>query len=201
MPVFLLHLGHWVSQVFTAFGLRNDFHFQKMYFHSGEMFIGITSDFFELSFVSWIINTCFKKKDSKKQDIKLPPCVELTLKWIDPKEGGGIVEKLVNYLWLRWQLKWSIKSVKLFLKSQWLFYRNGRANSTIHKEFQGDPNSQMVFKWERKDPKNWNRCSNKNCTGMFKAALFIITKQCNGEGDGTPLQYSCLENPTDGGAW
>jgi len=24
---------------------------------------------------------------------------------------------------------------------------------------------------------------------------------CNGEGDGTPLQYSCLENPMDGGAW
>ena len=22
-----------------------------------------------------------------------------------------------------------------------------------------------------------------------------------GEGNGTPLQYSCLENPTDGGAW
>ena len=21
------------------------------------------------------------------------------------------------------------------------------------------------------------------------------------EGNGTPLQYSCLENPTDGGAW
>ena len=24
---------------------------------------------------------------------------------------------------------------------------------------------------------------------------------CLGEGNGTPLQYSCLENPTDGGAW
>ena len=23
----------------------------------------------------------------------------------------------------------------------------------------------------------------------------------NGEGDGTPLQYSCLESPMDGGAW
>ena len=23
----------------------------------------------------------------------------------------------------------------------------------------------------------------------------------NGEGNGTPLQYSCLENPRDGGAW
>ena len=26
-------------------------------------------------------------------------------------------------------------------------------------------------------------------------------KQGWGEGDGTPLQYSCLENPMDGGAW
>ena len=23
----------------------------------------------------------------------------------------------------------------------------------------------------------------------------------SGEGNGTPLQYSCLENPIDGGAW
>ena len=27
--------------------------------------------------------------------------------------------------------------------------------------------------------------------------LFI----CLGEGNGTPLQYSCLANPMDGGAW
>ena len=27
------------------------------------------------------------------------------------------------------------------------------------------------------------------------------TKGTFGEGDGTPLQYSCLENPMDGGAW
>ena len=27
--------------------------------------------------------------------------------------------------------------------------------------------------------------------------IYIIT----GEGNGTPLQYSCLENPMDGGAW
>ena len=24
---------------------------------------------------------------------------------------------------------------------------------------------------------------------------------CSGEGNGTPLQYSCLENPMDRGAW
>ena len=30
------------------------------------------------------------------------------------------------------------------------------------------------------------------CTGLV---------QICGEGNGTPLQYSCLENPMDGGAW
>ena len=30
---------------------------------------------------------------------------------------------------------------------------------------------------------------------------FLISHIHNGEGNGTPLQYSCLENPMDGGAW
>ena len=29
----------------------------------------------------------------------------------------------------------------------------------------------------------------------------ILPSMEYGEGDGTPLQYSCLENPMDGGAW
>ena len=29
----------------------------------------------------------------------------------------------------------------------------------------------------------------------------VIIANNNGEGNGTPLQYSCLENPMDGGAW
>ena len=31
--------------------------------------------------------------------------------------------------------------------------------------------------------------------------LFMRVNWINGEGNGTPLQYSCLENPMDGGAW
>ena len=30
---------------------------------------------------------------------------------------------------------------------------------------------------------------------------FDFSLSCIGEGNGTPLQYSCLENPRDGGAW
>ena len=31
--------------------------------------------------------------------------------------------------------------------------------------------------------------------------FFVHVFKLNGEGNGNPLQYSCLENPTDGGAW
>ena len=36
---------------------------------------------------------------------------------------------------------------------------------------------------------------------MQKEKVLKVTRQENGEGNGTPLQYSCLENPMDGGAW
>ena len=29
----------------------------------------------------------------------------------------------------------------------------------------------------------------------------VLVIKIKGEGNGTPLQYSCLENPMDGGAW
>ena len=39
-----------------------------------------------------------------------------------------------------------------------------------------------------------------NRTGKTRD-LFKKTRDTNGEGNGTPLQYTCLENPMDGGAW
>ena len=32
-------------------------------------------------------------------------------------------------------------------------------------------------------------------------ANFYEIRELSGEGNGTPLQYCCLENPMDGGAW
>ena len=37
-------------------------------------------------------------------------------------------------------------------------------------------------------------------TKNTKLILILLTGE-NGEGNGTPFQYSCLENPMDGGAW
>ena len=33
------------------------------------------------------------------------------------------------------------------------------------------------------------------------SSLFCLLQLLVGEGNGTPLQYSCLENPMGGGAW
>ena len=38
----------------------------------------------------------------------------------------------------------------------------------------------------------------KRKTNIIYECIFMVS---SGEGDGTPLQYSCLENPMDGGAW
>ena len=35
----------------------------------------------------------------------------------------------------------------------------------------------------------------------FCAMEFYVSSIYSREGNGTPLQYSCLENPMDGGAW
>ena len=40
--------------------------------------------------------------------------------------------------------------------------------------------------------KSWTRLSDSTFTFLFS---------CTGEGNGNPLQYSCLENPRDDGAW
>ena len=38
-------------------------------------------------------------------------------------------------------------------------------------------------------------------SGRSPAERRILTPVFFGEGNGTPLQYSCLENPMDGGTW
>ena len=46
------------------------------------------------------------------------------------------------------------------------------------------------------------RTSELKDSGFTRHILWLCPPQgYHGEGNGTPLQYSCLENPMDGGAW
>ena len=40
-----------------------------------------------------------------------------------------------------------------------------------------------------------------SCLNIFSRKLFEGSVYESGEGNGTPLQYPCLENPMDRGAW
>ena len=44
-------------------------------------------------------------------------------------------------------------------------------------------------------------CSPWGCEESDTTERLHVSLSCIGEGDGTPLQYSCLENPREGGAW
>ena len=46
-----------------------------------------------------------------------------------------------------------------------------------------------------------SKIRNKTRMSTVPTIIHHILYYMNGEGNGTPLQYSCLENPMDGGAW
>ena len=49
----------------------------------------------------------------------------------------------------------------------------------------------------RKDPRLWGRTESDTTERLH----YHFSLYCIGEGNGNPLQCSCLENPRDGGAW
>ena len=49
---------------------------------------------------------------------------------------------------------------------------------------------------------DWFQTGKGVCQGCISSpCLFKLYAEYIGEGNGTPLQYSCQENPMDGGAW
>ena len=63
--------------------------------------------------------------------------------------------------------------------------------------------------WRIKEPKNKVRRTFRKKWGFSKVddskvnlrKIFYLSYILRGDGNGTPLQYSCLENPMGGGAW
>ena len=55
--------------------------------------------------------------------------------------------------------------------------------------------------WPCESPRKYSSKSWKLCQSYVTFSLPEGSQNCPGEGNGTPLQYSCLENPMDGGAW
>ena len=60
-----------------------------------------------------------------------------------------------------------------------------------------------INKWNLIKLKEFPGGSNGKVSAYNAGDLDLIPGpgRCPGEGNGNPLQYSCLENPMDGGAW
>ena len=91
-----------------------------------------------------------------------------------------------------------------------------RAGASIQAVQHVSPLGACLFKlhtwWKKGFYHSNNRDSYKNhfhcyMQGPFHCPHYILSNPLSttvsllGEGNGTPLQYSCLENPMDGGAW
>ena len=77
---------------------------------------------------------------------------------------------------------WDLLAVQGTLKSLFQLYSSESINSSVLNFLYGPPLTSIHDYWE-------------------DHSLYYTVQTCIGEGNGTPLQYSCLENPTDGGAW
>ena len=60
--------------------------------------------------------------------------------------------------------------------------------------------SEQTLNQRRKEKGNFKNYFETN-ENINEILICTVLGSNFGEGNGTPLQYSCLENPIDGGAW
>ena len=69
-----------------------------------------------------------------------------------------------------------------------------------HSSFPGGASGkEPTCQWRRRKRRGWNLLANAGDTGDTNS--IYGSGKSSGEGNGNPLQYSCLENPMDRGAW
>ena len=110
-------------------------------------------------------------------------------------------------LWC-WRLESSLDCTEIKLvnpkeNQSWIFIGRTDAEAEIPILWPPDVKSQLIRKdpdagkdW-RQEERGWHRV--RWLDNITKSMDMNLSKL--GEGDGTPLQNSCLENPMDGGAW
>ena len=92
----------------------------------------------------------------------------------------------------RWSLAWRILSITLLLCEMSATVRRRQWQPTpvlLPGKSHGQRSLVGCSPWGREE------------LGRTERLHFHFSLSCIGEGNGNPLQYSCLENPRDGGAW
>ena len=99
---------------------------------------------------------------------------------------GGFWQNVVH-----WAREWQTTSVFLPWEPHEQ-YENGPSHICSKSSGKGRRVAEHLWSWR-------GYCSGRPHIGIF--IIWVPLDDSNREGNGTPLQYSCLENPMDGGAW
>ena len=95
---------------------------------------------------------------------------------------------------------------------EWLSRKYGNAKTREMDEAKGNASIKLVIvesitaksttlRWTKEYSCTANACQSIPKFRCTRKSIFMHIYTSKGEGNGTPLQYSCLENPMDGGAW
>ena len=104
-------------------------------------------------------------------------------------------------------IKWFFKTYSVFLFnffSRWFIYLPSSSFKLVLTIFHSKLLKEKLWsrmEWNRKAKNPWNKTQSLLLLKSQHFTSYTQTKHRTGEGNGTPLQYSYLENPMDGGAW
>ena len=102
------------------------------------------------------------------------------------------------------ELPWALLGMHPKTWSEWTCAPRVQCSSIHNSQDAAAPKGPST---ERRVKKRWGTCTVEYYSAVRRnermpfAAKWLGLETVIGEGDGTPLQYSCLENPMDGGAW
>ena len=111
---------------------------------------------------------------------------------------------------LLWEMSCNQRVVRDTWERKWghfMCYWPGFLASLISKNWWGQTrNSGKAFWGSCFSRREWKQDSLVHCLVVgvgvgWASSLYGMSVGVSGEGNGNPLQYSCLENPVDGGAW
>ena len=120
------------------------------------------------------------------------PCIQLWYEYNDPLFlvlfWYSFTWHTVSHLWLRYFVHFSHFTLPISTPTpgSWSTFAGQRGKPITHQYIEGFPDGSD---------------SKRVCLQCGRPGSIPWSGRSPGEGNGNPLQYSCLENPTDGGAW